>query len=74
MASAKELTHEEQAIAIRVNQYFSCTEMNFRDKLQQAVLIAQHELDSHNFCSEAEKARITKFMDVIHSLLQKFAE
>ncbi|HHW60520.1 MAG TPA: hypothetical protein GX404_01280 [Syntrophomonadaceae bacterium] len=74
MASSIQLTHEEQAFLNRIDRYFACPEMCILQKLQQAKIIAQLELESHSFCNEAERDRITYFIHLANCLLVKFCK
>ncbi|MBO8158479.1 hypothetical protein [Thermosyntropha sp.] len=71
MYTAINLSSEEKEIARKVDDYFKTTNMNFRDKVFNALLIAQHELEGHHFCSEAEKLKIIHFKNTLDSLLKK---
>ncbi|MEA1962294.1 MAG: hypothetical protein U9N81_13685 [Bacillota bacterium] len=73
MLNSITLTHEEQLIANRVNHYFKCPEMSMKDKLYHAILIAQHDLDSHSFCGEAEKNRLTHYKNLLDNIWQKMS-
>lgn len=72
MASSIQLTPEEQVFLNRIDQYFACSEMCILQKLQQAKIIAQIELESHSFSNEAERDRIAYFIHLANSLLVKF--
>lgn len=71
MFSVINLTNEEQQVACRVDQYFKSSSMTIHEKLFNALLIAQHELDEENFSSENERMRIMQFKNILDSLLQK---
>lgn len=71
MFSVLNLTNEEQQVACRVDQYFKSPSMSIYEKLFNALLIAQHELDEENFTSENERIRIIKFKNTLDSLLKK---
>lgn len=71
MFSAKNLTNEEQQVAYRVDQYFKSPSMTIQEKLFNALLIAQLELDEENFGSENERKKIVQFKNVLDGLLQK---
>ncbi len=71
MFSVINLTNEEQQVACRVDQYFKSSSMNIHEKLFNALLIAQHELDEEHFNNENEKMRIIQFKNILDSLLQK---
>ncbi len=71
MNSVMNLSSEEQQVACRVDQYFKSPSMTMQDKLFNALLIAQLELDEENFSNETERMRITHFKNILDSLLQK---
>lgn len=71
MFLASNLSHEELKVINRVEQYFKSSSMTMQDKLFNAMLIAQHELEDQNFSSETEKSRILQFKNVLECLLQK---
>jgi hypothetical protein len=71
MNSAANLTHEEEQVVKRVNSYFKSSKMTMREKVFNAMLIAQHDLEAHHFCSEHERNRIAQFKDVLECLLLK---
>lgn len=71
MYTAINLSMEEQEIARKVDTYFKTSHMNFRDKVFNALLIAQHELESHHFSTEDEKLRIIHFRNTLYNLLKK---
>ncbi len=72
MFLANSLSNEEQQVINRVDQYFKSSSMTMQDKLFNAILIAQHELEEHNFSNEIEKTRITQFKNILECLLRKF--
>lgn len=65
------LSNEEQQIINRVDRYFKSSSMTMQDKLFNAILIAQLELEEQNFSNETEKLRITHFMNILECLLKK---
>lgn len=71
MFLANSLSREEQQVVNRVEQYFKSSSMTMQDKLFNAILIAQLELEEQNFSSEVEKSRILQFKNVLECLLQK---
>lgn len=71
MFLANNLSHEEQFVIQRVEQYFKSSSMTMQDKLFNALLIAQLELEEQNFNSETEKSRILQFKNVLECLRQK---
>lgn len=73
LLSSIKLTHEEQFMANRVNQYFKSAEMSMQEKIYHAILIAQHELDAHHFNNETEKNRITHYKSLLDNIWQKIS-
>lgn len=71
MYTAINLNSEEQEIVRKIDNYFKTSNMNFQDKLFNALLIAQHELESHHFSSEDEKLKILHFKNTLDNLLKK---
>ncbi|MBC7076000.1 MAG: hypothetical protein H5T98_08025 [Syntrophomonadaceae bacterium] len=71
MDIAAKLTNEEAQIARRVESYFKTSNMSLREKLFNAALIAQYELEGHYFCTEDERQKITRFKVILDSLMQK---
>lgn len=71
MFLANNLSHEEQKVISRVEQYFKSSSMTMQDKLFNAMLIAQLELEEQNFSTETEKTRILQFKNTLECLLQK---
>lgn len=65
------LTEEEKQVAQRVQTYFKSDEMNFKEKLFNACLIAQHELDSHQFSNEYELRNIVHFKETVDKIMAK---
>lgn len=65
------LSSEEQQVIRRVDQYFKSSSMTMQDKLFNAILIAQLELEEQYFGSEIEKIRIMQFKNILECLLQK---
>lgn len=65
------LSSEEQQVINRVDNYFKSSSMTLQDKLFNAILIAQHDLEEHNFSSETERIRITQFKNILECLWQK---
>lgn len=64
-------TAEEQAVVNRVNHYFLSGDMSIYEKLSHAKLIAEHELEAHNFANESEKHRIAHYKNILDQLLWK---
>lgn len=71
MFLANDLSHEEQKVINRVEQYFKSSSMTMQDKLFNALLIAQLELEEQHFSTETEKSRILQFKNVLECVLQK---
>lgn len=71
MDTALWLNHEEQKIAEQVERYFRSTRMTLREKLFHAMLIAQHDLDAHHFCSDSEREGLIHYISVLHGILAK---
>ncbi len=74
MHTSLPLTSEEQYVAGRIEKYFKTANMAFKDKIMNAILIAQHELDAHHFSSESEKEKIVHFKTILDGLLVKINE
>lgn len=66
-----QLNGEELQVAQRINNYFRCSDMSFREKVFHAMLIARHELEAHHFGNEYERQRVQQFAQVLDGLLQK---
>jgi len=71
MFLSNSLSSEEQQVINRVDRYFKSSSMTMQDKLFNAILIAQLELEEQNFSSEIEKASIMQFKNTLECLLQK---
>lgn len=71
MLLANSLSNEEQRVMNRVEQYFKPSSMTMHDKLFNALLIAQLELEDQNFSSEIERTRILQFKNTLECLLKK---
>lgn len=71
MYTVLELTGEELSMAKKLNDYFRCSEMGFREKVFHALLIAQHDLEAHHYCSESERLKILAFTQILDALLNK---
>ncbi len=72
MYPLSDLTQEELKVARRIDDYFRIDHMSFKEKLFNALLIAQHELDAQYYGNEFEKSRILEFRDILLLLLNKF--
>jgi hypothetical protein len=71
LLSSNQLSREEQRVVHRVDEYFKSPSMTLQEKVINALLIAQHELEEHNFSTESERMRITQFKITLDSLLSK---
>lgn len=71
MLSPQQLSTEEQRVVHRVDEYFKSPSMTLPEKVINALLIAQHELEDHNFSTESERIRITQFKNTLDDLLLK---
>jgi len=65
------LTNEEKKIAEQVDKYFLSSRMTFADKLFHALLIAQHDLEAHHYCSEEEHQRLLHYISILQGILHK---
>lgn len=65
------LSSEEQQVISRLDQYFKPSSMTMQDKIFNAILIAQLELEEQYFSNEIEKTRIMQFKNVLECLSQK---
>lgn len=72
MQEIPDLSQEETLVTQRLQDYFKSPQMSFHDKIFHAILIAQHELDTHNFVSENEKSIITEFKLILENLEKKY--
>jgi hypothetical protein len=66
------LSQQELNIVRKIDEYISIDNMSFQEKLFQALLIAQYELEAQYYGNEYEKQRIIKFRDTLIGLLHKF--
>lgn len=73
MYFANSLSHEEKQVMNRVEQYFKSSSMSMHDKLFNAILIAQLELEEQHFSNETEESRILQFKTVLECLLKKIS-
>ncbi|NLV22820.1 MAG: hypothetical protein GXY49_12720 [Syntrophomonadaceae bacterium] len=73
MVITDQLSWEEKKVFYRVDEYFKSPTMTLQDKIINALLIAQHELEQHNFSNESERLKIIQFQKTLDSLLNKFA-
>lgn len=65
------LTLEEKIVAEQVDRYFISDRMTFQEKLFHALLIAQHDLEAHHFCSEDERQRLVRYIGVLDGMLSR---
>ncbi|MEN6350094.1 MAG: hypothetical protein ABFD08_11945 [Syntrophomonas sp.] len=65
------LSQEEEQIVRKIELYFKSGDMTFRDKVFNALLIAQYDLEAQHFSNERQHARLTRFKTVLDSLWQK---
>ncbi len=73
MLMNQKLTAKEKTIAKRIHAYFKPNDMNFREKLFAARLIALHELESQQFDNQAEMHSIVEFNTVLESIMTKIS-
>lgn len=73
MAIIDQLSWEEKQVFCRVDEYFKSPTMTLQDKIINALLIAQQELEEHNFSNECERIKIMHFQKTLDSLLNKIA-
>lgn len=71
MNTAIEFTLVEQEAVNKIENYFKCKEMTLQEKLFHALLIAQHDLELHNYTNKTEEIKIIEFKLTIDSLLLK---
>jgi len=74
MYSRLNLTCEEKQVARKIDNYFKPGDMSFREKIFNALLIAQNELECHHFSTERERLQILHFKNTLDSLRQKFLQ
>lgn len=68
------LSQEELNVARKIDEYFKPDHMSFQEKLFNALLIAQHELEAEYYGNEFEKSRILEFRDTLLLLLNKIPQ
>ena len=73
MVTIDQLSGEEKIVFHRVNEYFKSPAMTLQDKIINALLISQHELEEQNFSNECERLRIVQFQQTLDSLLNKLS-
>jgi len=71
MNNNTEFSWDERLVAQRLNDYFKCPHMSLRDKIFHASLIAQYELEAHNFTNEMERESIAHFITILDRLRKK---
>lgn len=65
------LSKEEEQVARKVEVYFKPGDMTFREKVFNALLIAQYDLEAQHFSNEKQYARLMQFKSILDSLWQK---
>ena len=68
---ALNLNPEEANIARHLENYFLCSEMDFRDKVFHALLIAQYDLEARHYSNEAQRLKITKILSTLNGIWDK---
>ncbi len=68
------LSQEEVNVARKIDEYFKPEHMSFSEKLFNAMLITQHELEFEYFGNDYEKSKILQFHDILLLLLNKFPQ
>jgi len=71
MIKTDQLNQEERIVFKRINEYFKSPAMTAQEKIINALVIAQLELDDHHFCNEKERLKIIHFQKTLDSLLGK---
>ncbi len=71
MNTHRYLSREEFNVARRIERYFKSDNMSFQDKIFNARLIAQYELEAQYFSNEEEKRRILEFKGILDRLMFK---
>lgn len=71
MVTIDQLSREEKIVFHRVNEYFKSPAMTLQDKIINALLISQHELEEQNFSNEDERLKIVQFQETLDRLLNK---
>ncbi|MGI6467463.1 MAG: hypothetical protein ACOX0Q_00255 [Syntrophomonadaceae bacterium] len=74
MFSMPNFSPEEISVARRLEQYFSHADMDFREKVFQAQLIARYELECGQPATESERMRIMTFMDTLDTIWHKLTQ
>ncbi len=67
------MTFEEKLITKKLNKYFKSSSMSLKDKVFNALLIAQHELEAQHFSNEMEKQKIIHYKVTLDNLLEKLS-
>lgn len=65
------LSNEEKKVAEQVDRYFISSRMTLADKVFHALLIAQHDLEAHHYCSEDEHQRLLQYINILQGILYK---
>ncbi|HOQ08832.1 MAG TPA: hypothetical protein PLG09_01760 [Syntrophomonadaceae bacterium] len=71
MDTSSWLSLEEKKVAEQVDKYFHSSRMTFPEKLFHALLIAQHDLEAHHYCSEDEHQRLLQYINILQGILSK---
>jgi len=71
--SVNVLTLEEQQTLIKLENYFRSSEMSLYERIFNALIIAEHELNGHYFTSEHERLIIENFKLILNDLLIKIS-
>lgn len=71
MCSVQCLNNEEFSVAQQIDRYFKSNDMTFQDKLFNAMLIAQYELEGHHYAGDEERKKIARFKRIVDGLLHK---
>jgi len=71
MSIRPRLDRDELMILERLNRYFKSSQMTTREKARAARLIAEHDLESGQYGSEAERQTILFFYKTLERLVDK---
>jgi len=72
--SAYNLSKTELDLLKKIDNYFNPDDMSFQEKLFNALLIVQHEIEAQYYNNDLEKANIFKFRDTLITLLDKLPQ
>jgi len=70
---ATPLSFKEQRIIMRIDQYFKNSNMSLYEKIFNAKLIAEYDLEGHHFDNDYERRIISDFQDTLANLLVKLS-